>query len=147
MDIPDRVANAGGARRLALANLLLVAAVLLHGVDHARQDRGLQALSTEVVVGGGVIGLLAATSLAFALRDDPRAPVVSAAVGAWIALAVTSSHFAPHWSAFSDPYAGLGLGAVSWAAALLEVAAALVVAAVGVRALRRRDDHVAAGSL
>ena len=57
-------------------------------------------------------------------------------VGLWVAAGVTASHVAPHWSAFSYSYPQVGVDALSWAAAMLEVAAALVLAGVGVRELR-----------
>jgi hypothetical protein len=75
---------------------------------------------------------------ALALRDNPRAPAAAAGIGAYLVVGVTAAHFAPHWSAFSDPYADLDLGFLSWAAAAAEVGAAAVLAAVGVAALRQR---------
>jgi hypothetical protein len=73
-----------------------------------------------------------------ALRDHPRAPLVAAGVGAYLVVGVSAAHLAPHWSAFSDPYADLDLGFVSWAAAFAEVGAAAVLAAVGLAVLRQR---------
>ena len=102
-----RTDPARGHRMLLAASAALLVAVGLHGVDHALQDRGVGALTTEVFIGG-------------------------------LANAVTAAHFAPHWSAFSDPYADLDLGFLSWAAAAFEVACAAVLAAVGVVVLRRR---------
>jgi hypothetical protein len=82
-----------------------------------------------------------------AWRRSERALVVSALAGVWIALGVVSAHFAPHWSALSDPYSGLGLGAVSWVAAGAEAVAAVGLAVVAISALRGRQRQLATGTL
>ena len=127
-----------GNRLLLGASAALLAAVALHGVDHSLQERGVGALTTEVFVGGIVNATVAVIAFVLALRDHPRAPGVAAFVGVYLAVGVTAAHFAPHWSAFSDPYADLGLGFLSWAAAIAEVVAAAVLAAVGFAVLRQR---------
>ncbi len=127
-----------GHRMLVGASAALLVGVGVHGVDHALQERGIGALTTEVRLGGFVIAALAVLVFVLARRDHPRAPLMAAAVGAYVALSVSASHFAPHWSALSDPYSDLDLGLVSWAAAAFEVACAAVLAAVGVAVLRRR---------
>jgi hypothetical protein len=129
---------------LAKANAALLVAIGLHGADHLSQERGIGALTTEVRVGGAIVAVLAVVSLVLAARDHPRAPSISAFAGFYIASGVLASHFAPHWSALSDPYEGLGLGALSWAAAGLEVLMALVVGVLGVRSLRRNRPHAVA---
>ena len=127
-----------GNSMLVAASSALAGAVLFHGIDHSLQERGVGALSTEVFVGGIVNAALAAFVLVLAMRDHPRAPLAAAAIGAYLAIVVLAAHFAPHWSAFSDPYSELGLGFLSWAAAGLEVAAAVVLSAVGFAVMRRR---------
>jgi hypothetical protein len=131
-------ATPAGHRMLLAASAALLIAVGLHGVDHTLQDRGIGALTTEVLVGGVVNAATAVLVFVLALRAHPRAPLIAAGVGAYMALGVTAAHFAPHWSALSDPYADLDLGVLSWAAAAFEVACAAVLAAVGVAVLRRR---------
>ena len=126
------------SRMLVLACSALLATIALHGADHLLQDRGIGALTTEVKIGGFVNVAIAALAFALAWREHPRAPVVAAVVGAYIAVGVSAAHFAPHWSALSDPYSELGLGFASWAAAGAEVVAAAIVAAVGVAVLRQR---------
>jgi hypothetical protein len=120
---------------LAIANLVLLAAMALHAADHVRQGTG--SLTPEVFWGGAVLGVVALATLGLTLRDHPSAPLVAAVVGLWIAAGVSASHLAPHWSAFSDPYADIGVDAWSWAAALAEVGAALAFALIGIRELRR----------
>jgi hypothetical protein len=114
---------------LAVANLVFLATMVLHGADHVRQGTG--NLTPEVFWGGMVLGVLALSSLPFTLRRHPRAPLVAAVVGLWTVVAVSASHLAPHWSAASDPYPGQGLDAWSWAAMLSEVAAALAFGVLG----------------
>ncbi|HYM57901.1 MAG TPA: hypothetical protein VES79_08055 [Solirubrobacteraceae bacterium] len=133
---------------LTLATLAFVATVLLHGLDHVLQDRGVGALTTEVLAGGTVIFALSAAMLVLALREHPQAPLFAAGVGLSTTIGVSLAHLAPHWSAFSDPYADLSLGAWSWTVMLAEIAAALVLASVGLRDLRDRRPSArhAAGS-
>jgi hypothetical protein len=123
--------------RLAAANVAFVAAMTLHGIDHTRQARGVGGLAPEVVWGGAVLFALAATTLWLTLHGHPRAPLAAALVGLWTAAAVSASHLAPHWSAFSDPYAGLSLGVWSWIVVIAEIATALVLGVLGVVELRR----------
>jgi hypothetical protein len=127
-----------GSRMLVVASAVLLAGVALHGVDHALQERGIGALSTAVSVGGVVNAAVALLVFALAVRDHPRAPLVAAVVGAYLVAGVSAAHFAPRWGALSDPYAELDLGFASWAAAIAEVGAAAVLAAVGVAVLRQR---------
>jgi hypothetical protein len=136
-----------GSHVLLLASATLLGAVMLHGVDHALQERGVDALTTEVLAGGLANAALAVIVFVLALRGHQRAPVVAAGVGAYLAAGVSVAHFAPHWSAFSDPYADLDLGFASWAAAFAEVGAAAAVALVGIAVARRRRvaSHAAPG--
>jgi hypothetical protein len=127
-----------GHHMLLATSTALLAAVALHGTDHALQDRGIGALSTEVLIGGAVNLAAAVGAFWLALHDHPRAPQVSAFIGTYIALGVTAAHFTPHWSALSDPYADLDLPLISWAAAGTEVIAAAALGAAGFAVLRRR---------
>jgi len=118
---------------LMVANLVLVATVLLHAVDHALiQERGVGALSLEVMLGGMSIVVAAVLSLAVALRGDRRAPLVALLTGPWVATGVIIGHFIPYWGEFSDPYKDAGLEAVSYVVAVATAAAGVVVAAVAV---------------
>jgi hypothetical protein len=124
-------------RPIIYANFALLAAVMVHGIDHYRQERGVGALNTEVVVGGALVWALVLVSLYVAFRHPARAGAVCGGIGAYIALGVTAAHFMPEWSGFSDPYAGLGLDWFSWVAAALEVAAGAALAFVGLRDVAR----------
>jgi hypothetical protein len=117
--------------RLGGAATLFVAANILHTLDHVRT--GLDRLTVEVVSAGTLLSIAAVVALVLALRRDPRAPVVCMGVGVAAALGVTAAHLAPHWSALSDPYPGLGLDALSWVVMLAEIAAGVVLAVAGAR--------------
>jgi hypothetical protein len=128
---------------LTVANLAFVLAMALHGIDHTRQARGVDALTREVLWGGAVLAVVAVGTLALTLRRSPLAPLVATVVGFWTAIAVSASHLAPHRSAFSDPYRGLGLGWYSWAVVLAEIVSALLLGVAGVVELRRQQRQLA----
>ncbi len=121
---------------LLIASAVLVSLNALHALDHLRQ--GLGRLSTEVIVGGQGLLLLALVPLILSFRRHHLAPLTGATVGLWTALAVAASHLAPHWSAFSDPYADNNLDVISWSQMLLLVAGAAVLGIVGIQTMRRR---------
>ena len=130
--VADRRARGRGRNVvLGAANLVLLATVLLHGVDHALiQERGVRALSFEVMLGGVSITAAAAFSLGATWRRDRRAPLVALLAGPWVAAAVIVGHFIPYWGEFSDPYEDAGVGAVSYVLALATAAAGVALAAV-----------------
>jgi len=118
---------------LVVANLVLLATVLLHSIDHAViQERGVGALSFEVMLGGISIVAAAALSLAATLRGDRRAPLIALLVGPWVAAGVIIGHFIPYWGEFSDPYKDAGVEAVSYVLAAATAAAGVAVAAAAV---------------
>jgi hypothetical protein len=127
-------------RALVIANLVLLATVLLHGFDHGViQERGFDALSIEVFLGGVAIAATSALSLAFGLSGHHRAPLLALVAGPWVAAVVVVGHFIPHWGEFSDPYADADLGAISYVFAYAVVAAGITL---GVVALRRATKRV-----
>ena len=64
------------------------------------------------------------------------AAAVSFAVGLATAILVSAAHLLPRWSAFCDPFPGSGVDALSWAAVVAEIGAALAFAAAGAYAFR-----------
>jgi hypothetical protein len=122
--------------RLAVSHVVLLATIAAHTADHFRQ--GTARLTPEVLWGGTALTVLTLALLPLTMRAHPRAPIAAAAVGLWTAVAVSASHLAPHWSAFSDPYASLHLDALSWTVMLAEIAAALVFGLIGVAEMRRQ---------
>jgi hypothetical protein len=131
-----------GAMRLAAVGFVI--AMLLHGLDHVMQDRGVGALTPQVYWGGTVLFVLAFGALALIFIGHPRAAVAATFTGFWTAFAVSLSHLAPDWSAFSDPYSDLGLGAWSWTVMLAEVAMGVVLGLAGARELVRARAVAAA---
>jgi hypothetical protein len=134
---------------LLRANILFVAVNLLHTADHQRQ--GISGLSWEILAGGSAITIAAIASLVLAWRRDERAPIFGAVLGLSAATGIAASHLAPHWSVLSDSYPEIHADAISWLVVLLEIAGALLLAAVSVRELRRASNAapraaVAAGS-
>jgi hypothetical protein len=122
-----------GDTALMVANLVLLATVLAHGVDHALiQERGVGALSFEVMLGGASITAVSLVSLIVALRGDRRAPLVALLAGPWVAAAVIVGHFIPYWGQFSDPYKDADLEAISYVLAAATAAAGVALAAVAV---------------
>jgi hypothetical protein len=122
---------------LVAANLVLLVTVLLHAVDHTViQERGIGALSFEVMLGGFLITAVSVGSLAVALRGNRRASLVALVAGPWVAAAVIVGHFVPHWGEFSDPYADAGVEVVSYVLAFAVVAAGLALATIAAPAWR-----------
>jgi len=123
---------------LGRAALLLTLADVLHAVDHTRQGRD---LASEVYVAGVAGWIALALLLVLIARDHPLAPLYAAAVGVSVAVGFLAVHVAPHWSSFSDPYSAFHPDALSWAAVVVPIAAAinLVVRAVQARSRTRRS--------
>ncbi|MFL5894194.1 MAG: hypothetical protein ACJ76Z_03655 [Thermoleophilaceae bacterium] len=120
---------------LQAASVLFVVAMLGHGADHVRQGTG--RLTTEVFAGGALIALLGFTTLVLTFTRHRRAALVAAIAGFYSALGVFVSHVLPHWSVFSDSYTNqVSADALSWAAALFELGAGLVLGVVAGRRLR-----------
>jgi hypothetical protein len=120
---------------LAIASIAFVAANLLHTLDHFRQ--GVSGLTTEILVAGTTLTVLAMVVMVMALRHHSRAPALAAVVGLSGVVGIAASHLAPHWSALSDPYPDISVDALSWAVMLFEIAAAGALAIVALRELRR----------
>src|SRR6476469_3761677 len=124
---------------LLRANILFLAANLLHTADHQRQ--GLDGLTWEIVAGGSALTIVAIASLVLAYRRDERAPIFGAVLGLSAAVGIAASHLAPHWSALRDSYAQIHADAISWPVVLLEIAGAPLLAVVAVRELRRASSE------
>ncbi|MCW2967435.1 MAG: hypothetical protein JWM71_1207 [Solirubrobacteraceae bacterium] len=123
------------APALVTASAAFVAANLLHTADHVRQ--GVGGLTTAILVGGSTLTVLAVVVLVLAVRGNQHAPLFAVVVGASGAVGILASHVAPHWSALSDSYPQIGADALSWVVMLIEVSAAVWLAAAGLRATRR----------
>jgi hypothetical protein len=125
---------------LFVANSAFILAIVLHNTDHIFfQDRGVNALSTEVVVAGTMLAVAAFIGYGFTLARHPWAPMIATILGFGAAVSVTLGHVVPHWSAFSDPYSDLHLGVYSWTVMLAEIVTGFVLGAVGFRTERQRS--------
>ena len=127
---------------LVAASAALAGAVLLHGIDHSLPERGVGALSTEVLVGSIVNAALAAFVLVLAVRGHPRAPPRGGSHRRLPRRVVLAAHFAPQWSAFSDSDLELDLGFVSWVLRFEVLLGGFMIAAVALFSLTvalRRD--------
>ena len=124
------------AAPLVAANVALLVTVLLHGLDHTLQERGITGVSFEVTLGGAAILAASLLSLRAALRAEPRAPLYALVAGPWIAFVIVVGHFVPDWGEFSDSYADAGVGLVSYLAAGAVAVAGLAVAAAALRTYR-----------
>ncbi|MBA3267172.1 MAG: hypothetical protein H0T70_02800 [Acidimicrobiia bacterium] len=122
-------------RVLVAGNLMLVALLVLHSLDHTvRQTASVPA---EAAV-AGTAGLAAALgALALAVAGSRWAAAVTAFVGLATAAGFVAVHVLPEWSVFSQPYADIDVDAVSWVGMLVPAAAA---AGVGALALRLHTD-------
>lgn len=128
------------AVRLARAHLLLIATMMWHNLDHFRQ--GVGRTTVELRVAGTLVFLVALVALPFTFRRHPRAPLVAVVLGFGVAIAVATSHLAPHWSALSYSYPSLPVDGLSWAAMLSEIAGGIVLGMTGLARIR----HVRTGA-
>jgi hypothetical protein len=127
------------SKPLVYTSVALAIGMALHGLDHAfGQDRGVGGLDTEIRLGGVILAIVASIEIVLALTGNRRAPIAAVAAGFGIAIVVTAAHILPEWSStFSDSYIDLRPGALSWAAMLSEVIAAVAVGIAGLYELRR----------
>ena len=118
---------------LTKTNLLVLALLILHTVDHAigQPTRDLPGSSSLV----GAIGfVIIAVSAWLAIQRSPLAPEVSAAVGALTAFGVVIVHLAPSWWTWvSDPYWDFEASFTSWLSLIALLASALYLTAMGLR--------------
>src|SRR3954471_9802007 len=87
---------------LAIAAIAYLAANLLHGADHIRQE--LAGVNVAIATGGAMLTAAGGAVVIVALRHDPRTPLVATVVGFAAAILVAASHIAPHWGVLSDSY-------------------------------------------
>jgi hypothetical protein len=125
---------------LGRAALALTAADVLHALDHTRQGRD---LSSEVYVAGVAGWIALALLLVLVARRHRLAAPYAAAVGLSVAAGFVLVHVAPRWSAFSDPYSAFDPDPLSWALVVVPVAAALLLVACALHAMRAGHAAVA----
>jgi hypothetical protein len=119
-------------RTLLRANVVLVALLAGHIADHALHQTG-PGLPLAASIPGLAGAAAAVASLVATARRETWAPVFAALVGVATALGFVAIHIAPHWSMFSDPYAGRSVDALSWSEMLLTLSAGLYLAITAIR--------------
>jgi hypothetical protein len=127
---------------LAIAAIAYLAANLLHGADHIRQE--LAGVNVAIATGGAMLTAAGVAVVIVALRHDPRTPLVATVVGFAAAILVAASHIAPHWSVLSDSYLDdVHPDTLSWVVVMLEIAAAAFLGSVGLyrTASAQREDN------
>ncbi len=118
-------------RNLLWASVALLAAVLLHDLDHIRQDRSVEPL----VVAIGVVGDIAViTMVALAIRGSRFAAPAAILVGFANFFGFIAVHVVPDWGPLSDGYPGLPVDGLSWTIVFVPMAAALWLAIEGLSA-------------
>jgi hypothetical protein len=130
-------------RTLRTVGVVFLAALLLHGFDHLR--RGFDVITPQVFWLGNLQLTLAVVAVVLVFRRHWWAPAAAVAVGLPSAIGFTAAHLLPHWSPFSDPFTGAAVAphvtALSWVAALFEIAADLAFAWAGLAVLRVRQTQ------
>ncbi len=121
-------------KELIAGNLLLVALLVVHTLDHVlRQDAPVPAATAFA----GLAGIVAAVfALGLALAAHRLAPAGTAFVGIATAVGFVAIHVFPEWSVFSQPYADIDADAISWTAMIVPAVVGVGVGAIGVRAAR-----------
>lgn len=123
-------------RLLAVASIFTVA-VVLHGLDHLR--RGVDAVSLQVFWAGTLAMTIEIAVVVLAAQRHRLAPLAATSIGLSLAAGYVVVHFLPARSWLSDSLtSGADVSPLSWAAASIEVLAALALAAAGLLVLRRR---------
>ena len=121
---------------LTRANLLVLALLVLHTVDHAVGQPARELPGSSSLV--GAIGFaIVAGSTWLALQRSPLAPRVSALVGAVTAGGIIAVHLLPSWWTWvSDPYWDFDASFLSWLSLIALLASSLYLAALGMRQQR-----------
>jgi len=126
---------------LVAGNLLIVALLVVHTLDHVlRQEAPVPSEAATAGTAGFVAGLLA---LGLALAGHRLAPVATAFVGLATAIGFVAIHVFPEWSVFSQPYADIEVDGLSWTAMLVPALAAAGVGATGVYETRSQQFSAA----
>lgn len=124
---------------LTWASFALLAAVVLHDLDHLRQGRSIEA----PVVGIGVLGDIAIiTLMVLVLRGHRLAPLAATVVGFANVLGFLAVHVVPDWGPLSDGYPDLPVDGLSWALVYIPMAAALWLGFTGLASLRSSRQAV-----
>lgn len=123
-------------RLLRWAAIGFAVAVLIHNADHAR--RGGDSVTSDVFWIGSASILLEIAVVVMVLQRHRLAPLAAVATGIPLAFGYVLVHLTPRRTWLSDAFPGGDVSAWSWAAALIEIAAATALGLAGVSVLHRR---------
>jgi len=118
---------------LAAANLLLIALLVVHTLDHTFRQAA--QVPAEAALAGSVGFVAAVGALLLALMGNRWAAALTGLVGLATAAGFVAIHVFPEWSVFSQPYSDIDVDALSWTAMLVPALAAAGVGALGLSRL------------
>ena len=131
-------------RRLQAAAVLFGVGSAVHVVDHLRRGQG--SVTDELYSAGIAALVFQVVIVTLGVTRHRTAPLWAAAAGLSLAVAFTSAHWLPEWSALSDPVWEVdSLPGLTAAASLAEVAGAMAVGLAGL-AIVRRDGLASFGT-
>lgn len=114
-------------------------ALLLHGADHMR--RGMDVIPPAVMIGGTLQLIFAAVTIALVFKRNRWAPLAAVGIGFAGAVGFTAAHLLPKWGFFSDSFINAPpwarVTAFSWLTAILEIAANVIFAVIGLVLVRQ----------
>jgi len=133
--------RSGRARQLVAANLLLVALLVVHTLDHLLRQEAQVPSGTATAGTAGFVAVLLALGLA--LAGHRLAPPATALVGLATAAGFVAIHVFPEWSALSQPYSDIDVDGLSWVAMIVPAVVAAGVGAIGVQVARSQQFSAA----
>lgn len=122
------------AQVLTAASVFFAVSVVAHTADHFR--RGLDTITTELLVAGSLGLVISALAVLLVLFRHGRAPQVAIVAGIVLPVGFIAAHWLPTWSVFSDSFVEGDASALSQAASRFEIGGALVLGAAGLYTLR-----------
>ncbi|BBX83891.1 hypothetical protein MAUB_17640 [Mycolicibacterium aubagnense] len=117
----------------------MAVALLLHGADHMR--RGMNVIPPAVMIGGTLQLIFAAATIVLVFKRNRWAPLAAVGIGFAGAVGFTAAHLLPKWGFFSDSFINAPpwarVTAFSWVTAILEIAANVIFAVLGLVLVRQ----------
>ncbi|CAN5484505.1 hypothetical protein BH20ACT19_BH20ACT19_13040 [soil metagenome] len=123
-------------RTLVAGNLLLIALLVLHTLDHTLRQTATVPAEAATAATVGFVATVAA--LALSLGASRWAAAATAVVGLATAAGFVAVHVLPEWSVFSQPYADIEVDMLSWVTMFVPALAAAGVGTLGLSRLAHR---------
>jgi hypothetical protein len=121
--------------RLLAAGWLFAAGTAVHTLDHLRRGQG--SVTEELYWLGNLALVLQVVVLTLIFTRHRLAPLAAVAAGFPLALGFAAAHWAPEWSALSDPLTDMHSWPwFSYLASTLEIGGALAVGFTGLALVR-----------